>query len=291
MRRWFLLCGLVVWSSVLLGQKINHDYRTSNMMLARFAETEAQLGIIAAETATQQKAAHEERLRADTLMEQTIARFFDYAPGIVKRGEVWVSIEGLLTAGSTIVFKDDRDTILKNKLKEIRIRFISPDKVKTVPGDMVWREYMDFFKQAEKVLIGTNHFGGIVGAYEQIQGFASGNVANIGSTVLNRVQQKGQSSESQQPLLQSSYIKDDAMRKAFYAEAENIILQVVQMHNAWVPSADKRIFYDAKKQELLALAGSVRKGFTIDYVKGSETQGREVITDDYNRYLKYGLEK
>ena len=282
---------LVGWCGVMLGQKINHDYSTSSTMLARFAETEAQLGLIAVETASQSKAAHEERLRADTLMNQTIERFFDYAPGIVRRGEVWASIEGLLTAGSSIVFKDNRDTILTNKLKEIRVRFISPDKVKTVPGDMVWREYMAFFKQAEKVLIGTNHFGGIVGTYEQIQGFASGNVATIGTTVLNKVQQKGQSADEQKPLLQSNIFKDEAMRQAFYTEAENIVKQVVDMHNAWVPSADKRVFYENKKQELQALAGSVRKGFSIDYVKGTEQSGREVITDDYDRYLHYGLEK
>ena len=81
------------------------------------------------------------------------------------------------------------------------------------------------------------------------------------------------------------------MRKAFMAEAENIMLQVVQMHNSWVPSADKRVFYDTKRQELISLAGNVRKGFSIDYVIGNGTRDQDLIWDDYSRYLKYGLEK
>ncbi|MGM9798582.1 MAG: hypothetical protein ACI3ZY_13625 [Parabacteroides sp.] len=295
MRKWLISMVMIGCSCLGFGQKINHDFQTSTIMLARFAETTAQLEVIAAETASQQKASRQERLKADTLMEQTINRFFDYAPGIVERTEVWALIEGLLTAGKDIAFKDGQDTILTKKLKEIRVRFISPDKAKTIPGDRVWRDYMDFFKQAEKVLTGTNHFGGIVGAYEQIQGFASGNVANIGSAVLNKVQQKGTKKEDEKPLLTSDYIKDATMRKAFYTEAENIILQVVRMHKSWVPSADKRTFYDTKRQELMALAGSVRKGFSLDYVIGSDAKGqskwRDLINEDYGKYLNYGREK
>lgn len=291
MKRWFVIIGLLVWSMGVSGQQTNRDYKTNMVMLARFAETKAQLELLAVEAATQQKAARDERLKADSLMEYSINRFFDYAPGIIERGKVWVTIEGLMKAGSSLVFKDGMDTVLTNKMKEIRIRFISPDKVKTVPGDLVWREYMDFFKRAEKALTGTDHFGGIIATYEQIQGFASGNVASIGTTVLNKVQQKGQDNEEQKPLLKSDYIKDETMRKAFMAEAENIMLQVVQMHNSWVPSADKRVFYDTKRQELISLAGNVRKGFSIDYVIGNGNRDQDLIWDDYSRYLKYGLEK
>ena len=86
MRGW--LCILFISVSILAnGQTINIDTETNTRMLARYAETEAILAGMAVGAKEEASLATKERSMADSLMNYSVERMFDYAPGLLYRAD------------------------------------------------------------------------------------------------------------------------------------------------------------------------------------------------------------
>ena len=292
MRGW--LCILFISVSILAnGQTINIDTETNTRMLARYAETEAILAGMAVGAKEEASLATKERSMADSLMNYSVERMFDYAPGLLYRADEWLVIEAkmvVLGKAIKILYEEASDTMFVNTMKELRKRFVEPNASKTIPGDVVWRDYLEFFHTAEKTLVGTDKFEGIMAAYEQVQGFLNGEIASGLNMALSAIGDKQKVNEEEKPLFETDFIKDRELKEAYRLEVENILDQVVQMHRSWVPSADKRAFYEKKKAEILGFTSGLQRGSALDFLLESEKKGRPVITEDYERYLNYGKE-
>lgn len=275
-----VLTGLVLAVMPVSAQTTNIDMSNDTKLLMRQMEMEASMKSIEESSRKESASSKDEYLQSVEILQQTLDRFFDCAPGLTTRMKEWMTIRASIEVAGKTIFKNGNDSIYKNLTKMMNRRmFTLPDAV-TMPGDMVWRRYKDAFIRTEKAFLGTSRIEGIEDLLDTAAGMTEGEAASIKSPI----DMMG-SGKNGNGILDEGFLKSDKLTEGYKKEVGRIIDDVMQIHSSWVPSADKESFYQKKLNELNRLYAHVRGSDWIDFILESEQTDRMNINEEYRKIL------
>ena len=145
-----VLTGLVLAVMPVSAQTTNIDMSNDTKLL-----------MIEESSRKESASSKDEYLQSVEILQQTLDRFFDCAPGLTTRMKEWMTIRASIEVAGKTIFKNGNDSIYKNLTKMMNRRMFTLPDAATMPGDMVWRRYKDAFIRTEKAFLGTSRIEGI----------------------------------------------------------------------------------------------------------------------------------
>ena len=275
-----VLTGLVLAVMPVSAQTTNIDMSNDTKLLMRQMEMEASMKSIEESSRKESASSKDEYLQSVEILQQTLDRFFDCAPGLTTRMQEWMTIRASIEVAGKTIFKNGNDSIYKNLTKMMNRRMFTLPDAATMPGDMVWRRYKDAFIRTEKAFLGTSRIEGIEDLLDTAAGMTEGEAASIKSAI----DMMG-SGKNGNGILDEGFLKSDKLTEGYKKEVGRIIDDVMQIHSSWVPSADKESFYQKKLNELNRLYAHVRGSDWIDFILESEQTDRMNINEEYRKIL------
>ena len=162
-----VLTGLVLAVMPVSAQTTNIDMSNDTKLLMRQMEMEASMKSIEESSRKESASSKDEYLQSVEILQQTLDRFFDCAPGLTTRMKEWMTIRASIEVAGKTIFKNGNDSIYKNLTKMMNRRMFTLPDAATMPGDMVWRRYKDAFIRTEKAFLGTSRIEGCLILYKR----------------------------------------------------------------------------------------------------------------------------
>lgn len=275
-----VVTGLVLTVIPVSAQTTNIDMSNDAKLLVRQLEMEASMKSMEEFSKKESTAAKEECDQSARILQQTLDRFYDCAPGLATRMAEWVAIRATIEVGGQAIFKNGNDSIYKNITKQMTQRMFTLPNAASMPGDVVWRRFKDAFIRAEKAFLGSSRISGV----EDLLNTAMGATEGEATAVKGAVDRLGGGKDGN-GILGEGFFKNDKLAKGYRDEVERVIDDVLQMHSSWVPSADKESYYQKKLQELNKLYARVRGSDWVDFILESEQTDRMNINNEYQKIL------
>lgn len=260
--------GQVPVFSPASAQTINVDMSNDSKLIAREAEIAASLKSIEESSVKENRASKDEYDQSVKMLELTLDRFYDCAPGLKARMAEWSALRGAMEVAARKMFTHGNDSICTKLLKRITDRMFTLPEAADMPGDVVWRRFKDPFIRAEKAFLGSSELDGIEDLLDTASGIVDGDVSSVAGAV-DRL-----GSKDAKGILSVGYLSDEKLAEGFRDEVKRIIEDVKLMHSSWVPSADKESFYQKKLQELNRLYAHLRGSNWVDFILESEKTDR-----------------
>ena len=288
-----VLTGLVLAVMPVSAQTTNIDMSNDTKLLMRQMEMEASMKSIEESSRKESASSKDEYLQSVEILQQTLDRFFDCAPGLTTRMKEWMTIRASIEVAGKTIFKNGNDSIYKNLTKMMNRRMFTLPDAATMPGDMVWRRYKDAFIRTEKAFLGTSRItrgprSEKAQAMKQLLEEVAGLPVVLWDerrTTIDAHQILMGSGKNGNGILDEGFLKSDKLTEGYKKEVGRIIDDVMQIHSSWVPSADKESFYQKKLNELNRLYAHVRGSDWIDFILESEQTDRMNINEEYRKIL------